>query len=256
MHVDPAIEEVLERLWTLREQGAAPAAGLDGEAFDFDPSAALAEARRRGWLDMRDRRPTLTPAGEERAAGVIRRHRLAERLLFDVIHVDDAAMEAPVPASSSTRISCRTRRPSGCARSSATHRPARTIARSRAGAAASASRTRCVRWSRRSARAASAPTTASCSSRRARIVASIAYARSASSPARACASINGSRPSSSRSVGPTSRSSPRSPATSSSCRRRCPARSSATGQTRFPPTREQRVVSPPRNARCARSAGR
>ena len=94
MHVDPAIEEVLERLWTLREQGAVPAADLDGEAFDFDPSAALAEAQRRGWLDVRDRRLTLTPAGEERAAGVIRRHRLAERLLFDVIHVDDAAMEA------------------------------------------------------------------------------------------------------------------------------------------------------------------
>ena len=94
MHLDPAIEEVLERLWTLREQDVAPAADLDGEAFDFDPSSALAEARRRGWLDIHDQRLTLTPAGEERAAGVIRRHRLAERLLFDVIHVDAAAMEA------------------------------------------------------------------------------------------------------------------------------------------------------------------
>jgi DtxR family Mn-dependent transcriptional regulator len=94
MHVDQAIEEVLERLWTLREQGAAPAPDLNGEAFDFDPSAALAEAQHRGWLGVRDRRLALTPAGEERAAGVIRRHRLAERLLFDVIHVDAAAMEA------------------------------------------------------------------------------------------------------------------------------------------------------------------
>jgi DtxR family Mn-dependent transcriptional regulator len=94
MHVDQAIEEVLERLWTLREQGAAPEPDLDGEAFDFDPSAALAEAQHRGWLGVRDRRLALTPAGEERAAGVIRRHRLAERLLFDVIHVDAAAMEA------------------------------------------------------------------------------------------------------------------------------------------------------------------
>lgn len=94
MDTEQRIEEVLERLWTLREQGAAARPGLDGEVFDFDPSGALAEAIRRGWIAVRHDGLELAAAGEERAAGVIRRHRLAERLLFDVIHVDTAAMEA------------------------------------------------------------------------------------------------------------------------------------------------------------------
>lgn len=94
MTVDQHVEEVLERLWTLREQGAAVRPDLAGEAFDFDVQAALAEAGRRGWVVLSPARVELTAAGEERAAGVIRRHRLAERLLLDVIQLDNATMEA------------------------------------------------------------------------------------------------------------------------------------------------------------------
>ncbi len=94
MHVDQQVEEVLERLWTLREQGVTASADLAGQVFDFDASAALAEADRRGWVTVRADGLELTAAGDARAAGVLRRHRLAERLLFDVIHVDSAAMEA------------------------------------------------------------------------------------------------------------------------------------------------------------------
>jgi DtxR family Mn-dependent transcriptional regulator len=94
MHADQQIEEVLERLWTLREQGMTARPDLDGQALDFDPSAALTEAERRGWVAILADRVELTAAGDARAAGVLRRHRLAERLLFDVIRVDHAAMEA------------------------------------------------------------------------------------------------------------------------------------------------------------------
>lgn len=94
MHVDQPVEEVLERLWTLREQGVTAPPDLAGETFDIDPAAAVADACRRGWVAVRDDHLELTAAGEERAAGVIRRHRLAERLLFDVIRVDAVAMEA------------------------------------------------------------------------------------------------------------------------------------------------------------------
>lgn len=94
MQIDQVIEEVLERLWTLREQGVAAPPGLEGQAFDFDPHAAVTEALRRGWVALTSECLQLTPAGEDRAAGVMRRHRLAERLFFDVIHVDAAAMEA------------------------------------------------------------------------------------------------------------------------------------------------------------------
>jgi DtxR family transcriptional regulator, Mn-dependent transcriptional regulator len=94
MLIEQQIEEVLERLWTLREQDADAGADVGAERFEFDPRAALVEAERRGWTAARRDRVGLTPAGEARAAGVIRRHRLAERLLHDVIGVDAAAMEA------------------------------------------------------------------------------------------------------------------------------------------------------------------
>jgi DtxR family Mn-dependent transcriptional regulator len=94
MPIEQYIEEVLERLWSVREQGRELPRSLDGQTFDFDPQAAIAEAQRRGWVVAEAERLILTRAGEARAAGVMRRHRLAERLLFDVIHVDSAAMEA------------------------------------------------------------------------------------------------------------------------------------------------------------------
>lgn len=94
MEIEGQIEEVLERLWTLREQGRTASAGLEGEKFDFDPSPALAAAAAQGWVSLGGPTVEMTPAGELCAAGVIRRHRLAERLLYDVIRVDNSAMEA------------------------------------------------------------------------------------------------------------------------------------------------------------------
>ncbi len=92
--VEEQVEEILERLWCLREQGVAASADLGGQRFDFAPEAAAREAARRGWVNRRGDRLELSAAGETRAAGVIRRHRLAERLLFDVIRVDADSMEA------------------------------------------------------------------------------------------------------------------------------------------------------------------
>ena len=88
------VEEVLERLWTAREQGPAARLALAGESFGFDPQAAIEDARRRGWLTSGHNGLELTAEGERRAAGIIRRHRLAERLLCDVIHLDNDTMEA------------------------------------------------------------------------------------------------------------------------------------------------------------------
>jgi len=94
LETEEHVEEVLERLWTLREQGVVARADLAGEAFEFEPAAAITEGRRRAWLAVSHTGLELTPAGERHAAGIIRRHRLAERLLFDVIHVDTETMEA------------------------------------------------------------------------------------------------------------------------------------------------------------------
>jgi DtxR family transcriptional regulator, Mn-dependent transcriptional regulator len=92
--IETAVEEVLERLWTAREQDEVLRPDLGDAGLAFDPAAALAEAVRRGWVTAGPAGPRLGPDGEVRAAGVIRRHRLAERLLADVVQVDAAAMEA------------------------------------------------------------------------------------------------------------------------------------------------------------------
>ena len=94
MRIDAQIEELLERLWTQREQAVAVVPDLCGETFDFDAQVALDEAVRRGWVRTVAGELALTEDGEQRAAGVIRRHRLAERLLLDVVQLDNAAMEA------------------------------------------------------------------------------------------------------------------------------------------------------------------
>lgn len=94
MNLDRHVEELLETLWTSRERGQVVAATLAGLDLDFDPGAALAEAERRGWVSVGKQGVELTAPGDTRAAGVIRRHRLAERLLFDVIHLDSQTMEA------------------------------------------------------------------------------------------------------------------------------------------------------------------
>ena len=91
--IDQQVEELLEQLWVRNERGEAEQHAAE-EAPEFDTERVTAEAERRGWVVRRQSRLEFTPAGERRAAGVIRRHRLAERLLGDVIHVDSAAMEA------------------------------------------------------------------------------------------------------------------------------------------------------------------
>ncbi|MBP1685106.1 MAG: iron dependent repressor [Deltaproteobacteria bacterium] len=88
------IEEILERLWTLGEQAGAAPPDLTSDSFRFDPADAIADARRRNWVGTGRDGLSLTADGERRAAGIIRRHRLAERLLFDVIHLDSETMEA------------------------------------------------------------------------------------------------------------------------------------------------------------------
>jgi DtxR family Mn-dependent transcriptional regulator len=92
--IEQDIEEILEQMWVWREQSVAAPLDLHGGALDFEPSAAIDELVRRGWVTRGASALTLASEGELRAAAVIRRHRLAERLLFDVIQVDQEAMEA------------------------------------------------------------------------------------------------------------------------------------------------------------------
>lgn len=91
--------EVLEALWTTEEQGSS---SFSEAAWPVPPAATphLLESLRREDLIALDSRgsATLLPEGRALAAGIIRRHRLAERLICDVLGAsvdesEDAACE-------------------------------------------------------------------------------------------------------------------------------------------------------------------
>lgn len=94
---DQKIEELLETIFTEREKGrddpqsALDHAGAHAEAKseeDFGELELLGLVRREG-AHLR-----LTEAGEQRARGVVRRHRLAERLLKDLLDLAEGTIES------------------------------------------------------------------------------------------------------------------------------------------------------------------
>ncbi|HWF06962.1 MAG TPA: ATP-binding cassette domain-containing protein [Bryobacteraceae bacterium] len=79
-------DEVLEHLWTRRESTD------HMESTDFTEvqwRKLIGTLTRIGLVSVVDGEERFTPAGEERARNVIRRHRLAERLFMDVLSIRD-----------------------------------------------------------------------------------------------------------------------------------------------------------------------
>ncbi len=94
-------EEILEHVFTEREQGRDAAAGIlaaseaqsaPGHAQDAR-EADLGELAAAGLLRVEGGRVALTPEGEARARDVVRRHRLTERLFRDLLALGETAME-------------------------------------------------------------------------------------------------------------------------------------------------------------------
>ncbi len=82
------MEEVLEAVWTAEEQGDT---NLDRVAERADlpvTSELLDELRGHSLIETKKGKLILTPEGRGRAREIIRRHRLAERLVMDVLGVD------------------------------------------------------------------------------------------------------------------------------------------------------------------------
>jgi DtxR family Mn-dependent transcriptional regulator len=84
----PALEEYLETIWSLEEEGipviqARVAQRLKRSAPSV--SAMLERLEAEGYITRKARRLELTPRGRSLAESVVRKHRLAERLLVDVI---------------------------------------------------------------------------------------------------------------------------------------------------------------------------
>ena len=91
------IEELLETVFTEREKGRDGAEGVLARAGDHaegKSEADFAELESMGLLRRDGSRLALTEPGERRAKGVVRRHRLAERLLKDLLDLAEGAMES------------------------------------------------------------------------------------------------------------------------------------------------------------------
>jgi DtxR family Mn-dependent transcriptional regulator len=92
------VEEILEHVFTEREEGRDAAAGiLAASASEHAPDLRAADLQTlaaAGLVRLADDRVQLTPEGEARARDVVRRHRLTERLFRDLLDLGERTMEA------------------------------------------------------------------------------------------------------------------------------------------------------------------
>ena len=86
-------DEILELLWTLREARKASRSEVLRSATEPSPERLLEELVEGGMVDASGEEILLTKSGEDRARGIIRRHRLAEVLLQNLFDLDNAQME-------------------------------------------------------------------------------------------------------------------------------------------------------------------
>jgi DtxR family Mn-dependent transcriptional regulator len=84
----PPLEEYLEAIWELEEEGTRVIQARLAEHLGHSPASVSEMIRRlkgEGYVEVTARALTLTPKGREKAESVVRKHRLAERLLTDII---------------------------------------------------------------------------------------------------------------------------------------------------------------------------
>ena len=87
-------EEVLEALWTCGERNEHHIEALRECCHTPVDQELLSALEKKDLIAREGERVLLTEAGKARAAGVIRRHRLAERLLVDVLNIPLPQAEA------------------------------------------------------------------------------------------------------------------------------------------------------------------
>ncbi|MFC1620088.1 metal-dependent transcriptional regulator [Candidatus Neomarinimicrobiota bacterium] len=91
------IDEILEAVWEAEETGQREAAKLEvvcpHDVEEFDLPSSLKEMEKEGLLALEGKEVVFTDQGRERARNLIRRHRLAQRLLMDVLDVSEQESE-------------------------------------------------------------------------------------------------------------------------------------------------------------------
>ena len=95
MSGDKAVEEVLEFIWSQREDGSSSVKELLAieEVTEEADASTLEKMQTDGLVKISGDDIHLTAVGEKLAEAAIRRHRLAERLLTEVLFVDEESLE-------------------------------------------------------------------------------------------------------------------------------------------------------------------
>jgi DtxR family Mn-dependent transcriptional regulator len=82
------IDELLELLWSMREQDSQSYAELVDNINDKNAPDVLKKMEKTGLIAISDDTVIFKDKGESRARDLMRRHRLAERLFYDVLEVE------------------------------------------------------------------------------------------------------------------------------------------------------------------------
>lgn len=90
---DKKIEEILEEIWIEREKGEVNSHTLCLSMQENVTEADISEMEKSGYFSKVDEKICLTEKGEILASQIIRGHRLAERLMTDVLAVSPDDME-------------------------------------------------------------------------------------------------------------------------------------------------------------------
>ncbi len=87
-------DELLEIIWTLREDGKAGMENIVNSCTLTDCEGILKELSKNGWIDIKGQTVEFLPKGEKRARELVRRHRLSLRMFYDLFALDGAEAEA------------------------------------------------------------------------------------------------------------------------------------------------------------------
>ena len=87
-------DHVLEQVWIFGEEGVTPELERMREAGVQDSAQVIARLKDLGLLEVRKNEVALTSKGEGRARDIVRRRRLAERLLTDTFSVEESEADS------------------------------------------------------------------------------------------------------------------------------------------------------------------
>ena len=87
------VDEILEIIWMKKEEGKKDLCAVEEEIRSKNLRNLIKNMEKDGLISIEGEDLSLTPAGEKNAADLIRRHRLAERLLTDVLETGSDGLE-------------------------------------------------------------------------------------------------------------------------------------------------------------------